>query len=138
MKSMRVRFDITFEVDLDPVEGWGHQEKDWADLIIRQLNDNSYKSCVKRVVSQPSDYVWEYIEKESRWNLVPIKESEAYNDSTISSDERASVQKFIDIAWKQKKLHPVPNPSWIKNEWNNVDPDRVITLEDRKPPAREE
>jgi hypothetical protein len=48
------------------------------------------------------------------------------------------VQKFIDIAWKQKKLHPVPNPSWIKNEWNNVDPDRVITLEDRKPPAREE
>lgn len=56
----RVIITLTFAADLDMVPGWGHQPKDWEDLVKRELTRNShYNPKVSIAKTSVANYIWD-------------------------------------------------------------------------------
>jgi hypothetical protein len=54
----RVEITLKFSADLDQVPGWGHEPKDWIDLVKRELTRNDHYNTqvdmLKVEVTQPA------------------------------------------------------------------------------------
>lgn len=51
MAAQRVKINLTFEADLDPVPGWGNKPEDWADYVKDRLSGNGHYHPITTVLS---------------------------------------------------------------------------------------
>jgi hypothetical protein len=60
MRGQRVKFVVEYEVDLDPVSGWGDNFNDWFKVATKNFADQGHYDTVVRLVGEPefNPYMW--------------------------------------------------------------------------------
>ena len=116
MQRVRVQATIVVEFNLDPITGWGDNDKDHVQSFIRLIQEHNphYNHEVMKATTVLAPHQWDLPVSGEGWKLVPIKETEMYSEANKEEKE------FINLGLITYKKHKLFEPSWKKKEEEDV------------------